>query len=72
VPVLKNFLNIIGGLTLHDSSTVYNEPTIKAVKDFQSSFGFTQNGMITPATLKEMNVPVKERIKQILINLSRM
>ena len=70
--VLKKFLNITGDFTQQDSSAVYNDSIIKAVKNFQSRFGLTQNGIITSATLKEMNVPVTERIKQILINMNRM
>lgn len=72
VIVLKKILTITGDFTKPDSSTLYDDAIIKAVKNFQSRFGLTQNGIITSATLKEMNVPVTERIKQILINMNRM
>ena len=72
VVALKKFLNITGDFRQQDSSAIYDDSIIKAVKNFQSRFGFTQNGSITSATLKEMNVPVTERIKQILINMNRM
>ena len=72
VITLKKYLNATGDLAQPDTSASYDDALINAVKNFQLRFGLTSNGIISPAVLKEMNVPVIDRIKQILINMNRM
>jgi murein L,D-transpeptidase YcbB/YkuD len=72
VITLKKFLHTTGDLEKVDTSAVFDTALVHAVKNFQSRFGFTSNGIISSAVLKEMNIPVTERIKQILINMNRM
>lgn len=38
----------------------------------QKRYGFKQDGMITTAFITELNVPVKDRIEQLLVNMERM
>ena len=52
-------------------STVYTPQLVNAVKKFQQLHGQNPDGNIGPATVKLMNVPVQERIKQIIINMER-
>jgi murein L,D-transpeptidase YcbB/YkuD len=42
------------------------------IKNYQTRFGITPDGTITTALIKEMNVPVQNRLEQILINMERM
>ena len=72
VVALKKFLAATGDLNQQDTTSTYNDTAVNAVKNFQSRFGLTSNGVISSAVLKEMNVPVIDRIKQILINMNRM
>lgn len=72
VIILKKFLNATGDLALQDTSATYDEEAVNAVKNFQLRFGLTPNEIISSPVLKEMNVPVIERIKQLLINMNRM
>jgi murein L,D-transpeptidase YcbB/YkuD len=69
---IKKLLSITGDLPVKDSSTSFDDNLKKGIAGFQKRFGQTADGKITAATLKEMKVPVIDRIKQILINMNRM
>lgn len=43
----------------------------EAVKEFQGRHGLEQDGLIGQNTLSALNVPVEERVRQILLNLER-
>jgi murein L,D-transpeptidase YcbB/YkuD len=55
-----------------DSGLLYDNDLLPVIKSTQKSFGLKEDGVITAALIKELNVPVKERIGQLLINLERM
>lgn len=55
-----------------DTTDVYDTQLQTAIINFQTSLGFTADGVITEALVKEMNVPAAKRIEQILINMDRM
>lgn len=42
-----------------------------AVKQFQNRHGLLDDGIIGKATLAELNVPYKQRIKQLIVNMER-
>jgi L,D-transpeptidase YcbB len=69
---IKKFLFITGDITQSDSSDLYDENVENGIKNFQTRFGFTPDGVLGKETLKQMSVPVIHRIKQILINMNRM
>ena len=50
----------------------YDERLKEAVRRFQKRHGLKADGVVSPATLKEMNVPVEKRIEQIRLNLERL
>lgn len=52
-------------------SILFDEALVAAVKKFQSRHGLAEDGNIGAETLAAMNVPVKERIEQLVINLER-
>lgn len=70
--VLKKRLQLGGDYPAGDSSQTWNDNLTVAVKKFQETHGFTADAKLTDEQLKQMNVPVLYRIKQLLINLSRM
>jgi murein L,D-transpeptidase YcbB/YkuD len=69
---IKKILRTTGDLAGSDSSIVFDDTLETAVKNFQSRFGYTPNGMINSDLIKEMNVPVEKRVEQILMNMDRM
>ncbi|MFB9861934.1 L,D-transpeptidase family protein [Rufibacter immobilis] len=50
---------------------IYDKPLADAVKNFQIRHGLKPDGVVGGETLKVMNIPVEERIDQIIINMER-
>lgn len=69
---IKRHLQITGDMPGGDTTQVFNDTLELGVKNYQSRFGYTPDGIITAALIKEMNVPAQERLQQILINMGRM
>jgi L,D-transpeptidase YcbB len=65
-------LQATGQLVSHDSSSVFNDELLAAIKTAQAGYGLTADGDVTPTLVKELNVPVVKRIEQLLVNLERM
>jgi L,D-transpeptidase YcbB len=72
VVLIKKRLQVTGEMVGKDSSQVFNDTLENAVKTFQTTMGYKPDGVITPDLIKDMNVPVIERVKQILMNMGRM
>ena len=72
IKAIKERLQISGDNTSIDTTSFYTPQLITAIKLKQRSFGLKEDGVINYAFIKELNVPVKERIRQLLINLERM
>src|SRR5690348_9122732 len=72
VAVLRQRLRITGDLVdWAGRKPVYNRAVAKAVARFQARHGIPSNGIVGPATLAALNVPVQVRIRQIQLNLER-
>jgi murein L,D-transpeptidase YcbB/YkuD len=69
---IKQRLQLTGDLAAADSGNVYDRSLEEAVKKAQLAYGLPVNGQIDRALIKELNIPVTERIKQMIINLERM
>lgn len=70
--LIKKRLQLTGDLPGDDTSLVFNDTLAQGIKKFQQRHGLEAKGIVTEATLKEMNVPVSHRIQQLLINMDRM
>ncbi len=68
---LKTRLHITGDMNI-DTSAIFNDDLDSAIKKFQQRFGYKPTGVITDQLVKDMNVPVINRIEQILLNMGRM
>jgi murein L,D-transpeptidase YcbB/YkuD len=72
IATIKKRLAISGDLGGSDTSRVFNDTLVIAVKNFQARHGFSETGVISDSLIKEMNVPVEKRIGQLLMNMDRM
>jgi murein L,D-transpeptidase YcbB/YkuD len=72
VVTLKKRLAISGDMPGADTSHVFNDTVVNGIKNFQQRHGFTPDGVLTEAVVKEMNVPAITRLKQVVMNMDRM
>ncbi len=73
VPELRRRLIVSGDLPSQaaSDSLIYDEEMVNAVRRYQERTGLDPDGAVGGATLKEINVPVTDRIRQLRINLDR-
>lgn len=72
IKAVKDRLRKSGEYKGGDTTSKYTTDLLTAVILKQRSFGLREDSIINYALIKELNVPVNERIKQMLINLERM
>ena len=53
------------------ASDQYDGPLVDAVKKFQSRHGLDVDGRLGTATLRELNMPMAQRVKQLQLALER-
>ena len=72
VPLLRQRLLISGDLRRNlGTKDTFDSYVEGAVRRFQWRHGLTQNGIVSPQTLEELNVPAIVRLKQLESNLER-
>jgi L,D-transpeptidase YcbB len=71
VPLLRTRLRISGDLQSVRKGTNFDRDLERGVKAFQARHGFEATGVVDPATLRAMNVPVEARVTQIRLNMAR-
>ncbi|MFN3076421.1 MAG: murein L,D-transpeptidase [Alphaproteobacteria bacterium] len=73
VQILRRRLRATGEMphSAEDRSTRYDGAVQKAVRVFQRRHGLNVDGTVGASTLAALNVPIADRIRQILINMER-
>jgi len=74
VLLMREYLIVTGDLPAinnNDTSKVYDENMVSAIKNFQLRHNLNQDGVVGKGTLEVMNVPIEKRIDEIRINLER-
>jgi murein L,D-transpeptidase YcbB/YkuD len=73
VPIVARRLAATGDYTgmPNDKDTTYGTDLQEAVKRFQRRHGLEPDGAISAATVAQLNVPVAQRIQQLMLNLER-
>ena len=72
IQTLKERLKITGDFSPTSSGPVFDAALEQSIKRVQWEYGLSETGRIDKALISELNIPVKERIRQMLINLQRM
>jgi murein L,D-transpeptidase YcbB/YkuD len=68
---IKERLRISGDFNSNDTSDLFTDDLVSAIQNVQKRFGFKRNGVVDAVLLKELNVPVEERIQQLQLNIQR-
>ena len=74
LPILARRLAVTGDLPAAAAAapfSVYADALESAVRNFQERHGLDADGVVGPATLRALNVPVEDRVNQIRLNLER-
>ena len=69
---LKKRLQVTEDMAYGDTSLTFTDTLTMGIQHAQRSFGYKPDGVITTTLLKDLNVPVQQRIRQILVNMNRM
>ncbi|OQP61839.1 hypothetical protein A3860_30705 [Niastella vici] len=72
IPLIKKYLAITSDMAGNDTSAVYNDALAEGITNIQQRFGLNPTGHLTKDLLQEMNIPLRDRIEQLLINMGRM
>ncbi|PKB17796.1 murein L,D-transpeptidase [Flavobacterium sp. 5] len=68
---IRERLFVTGEIKENTKSAVCDTVLISAVKNYELHHGKTPKNIILPEHIKEMNVPVSDRIKTIIVNMER-
>jgi len=70
---LRKYLFRTGDMPKKDTlSSLFDSQVSAAIANFQERHGQQKTGLVDEETLKQINVPVETRIRQILVNMERM
>jgi L,D-transpeptidase YcbB len=69
---LKAYLLMTGDIKTKDITLVFDENLKTGIKNFQNRHGLTESGILNKATLAELNIPINDRIRQMMVNLERL
>jgi murein L,D-transpeptidase YcbB/YkuD len=73
VPLVRARLQAEGDLAAGaNGGDAYDPAMVKAVKRFQQRHGLAADGVVSRATVAEMNVNAAARVRQILVNMERL
>ncbi len=72
ITLIKRRLQKTGDLDGADSSRIFNDSLVTALKKYQLHNGMKPTGLLTDTLIRSLNVPIDKRIQQIIINLNRM
>lgn len=68
---IRERLYITGDIKNNTKSTIYDQELAEGVSRYQVRNGFKSDKLILPKHIKEMNRPIADRLKQILVNMER-
>lgn len=72
IPAIKMILRLSGQGLESDSSPIFTPEMGSALVLFQKRMGLAETGKLNKATWVELQIPINQRIRQILVNMERM
>jgi L,D-transpeptidase YcbB len=63
--------DLAGDVAAEGTATRFNQDLAEGVKSYQHRHGITEDGKLTPQTVKSLNVPLTERVVQLENSLER-
>jgi murein L,D-transpeptidase YcbB/YkuD len=72
LPLIRQRLHVFGFLPSPDGNNVYETGLSNAVNRYKRTIGLKEDGLITNDMAAALNVPIRKRIEQILVNLERL
>lgn len=72
VLALKKRLQVVNYLPALDSTPAFTPSLETGINTYQQSLGYKPTGILTKEQIASLNIPVEERMKQLLVNLGRM
>lgn len=71
IPLIRKNLFLAGDIINGDGGNWYDSALQKGIFKFQERYGLKADGIIGKVLIREMNVPISERITTILLNMER-
>ncbi|HXY03651.1 MAG TPA: L,D-transpeptidase family protein [Terriglobales bacterium] len=74
IPRLTRLLHLLGDLPSSadlQPGNVYQGPLVLAVKSFQARHGLSSDGVLGMQTVKQLNIPLRDRVEQLRLTLER-
>jgi L,D-transpeptidase YcbB len=68
---IKKRLLLTGDLATGDTTALFTNSLVAAIKRYQQRNGLTEDGVAGPTLFNAMNRPITDRIRQILVNMER-
>jgi murein L,D-transpeptidase YcbB/YkuD len=68
---IRERLFVTGDIQSNSKSNVYDPELVAGVSRYQLRNGFKSDNLILPKHINEMNRPISDRLKQILVNMER-
>jgi murein L,D-transpeptidase YcbB/YkuD len=72
VAALKKRLQATNDYPAGDTSSVFSDSLVNAVKDVQLRNGLAATGVVNDSLIAVLNVPATERVQQLLVNMNRL
>lgn len=71
IALMKKKLQLVEDLPASDTGELFTEATKKGVISYQHRYGFKEDGIVNKKMMAELNKPVTDRIKQLMVNIER-
>jgi murein L,D-transpeptidase YcbB/YkuD len=71
IAIIKKRLYLLGDMTAASETPIFDSTLAVAVNKFRRRFGMKETGIIDQPVINELNVPIKKRVEQIIVNIER-